>query len=160
MKNRWIAMILALSLAMNTAVLAVAGYNYYVSCNRPTTAAGHPHDMEHHFYEVLGLTPGQMAKMTPMATLFHESLANHHSEMSAKKEAMITLLGSEDINPNRIETLRTEMAAVQDNIQKTVIAHVLDVKKILDSSQREQFFDLLRRSMTPEHGMFTGEGEK
>ena len=154
MRNRWVTMILVLSLAMNAAVLAVAGYNYYGSSSQPTTAAGHSPEGDHHFYEKLELTPAQLAKMPPMAATFHESLKSLHSEIDEKKDALINLLGGEDVAATRIEVLRKEMAAIQDGIQKTVIAHVLDVKEILDSSQRERFFDLLRRSMTREQAMF------
>jgi Spy/CpxP family protein refolding chaperone len=153
MRSRWIPMILVLSLAMNAAVLAVAGYGYYHSSSQPTTATGHSPEGDHHFYEKLGLTTAQLAKMTPMAATFHESLKSLHLEMDDKKNALINLLGGEDVAPARIEALRIEMAAIQDGIQQTVLTHVLDVKEILDSSQRERFFDLLRRSMTREHGM-------
>jgi Spy/CpxP family protein refolding chaperone len=160
MKNKWIAMILVLSLAMNTAVLAVAGYNYYGSSSRPTVAAGHSHDMEHHFYEVLGLSTTQLEKMTPLADSFHDRLNNLYSKMGEKKDAMINLLADEGESPTRIEALRMEMAAIQDSIQKTVIEHVLEVKQILDSGQRKRFFDLLRRSMTQNKGMFVEAGDK
>jgi Spy/CpxP family protein refolding chaperone len=160
MKNRWIAMILVVSLAMNTAVLAVAGYHYYGSSSRSPAAAGHSHDREHHFYNVLGLSAAQLEKMTPLADSFHDRLNNLHSKMGAKKEAMITLLEGENQSPTRIEAQRIEMAAIQDSIQKTVIAHVLDVKQILDSGQRKRFFDLLRMSMTQDSGLFVDAGEK
>jgi Spy/CpxP family protein refolding chaperone len=160
MKNRWVPMILVLSLAMNTAVLAVAAYNYYGTSSRPTIAAGHSDDMGHHFYKVLGLSTTQLEKMTPLADSFHDRLNNLHSKMGEKKDAMINLLGGKGEFPTRIEALRMEMAAIQDSIQKTVIAHVLDVKQILDSGQRKRFFDLLRRSMTQDNGMFVGAGEK
>lgn len=160
MKNKWMVMVLVLSIGMNTAALAVGGYNWYFARHLSSTALHSPDNMEHHFYEVLGLTPGQLARMTPMAARFHESLENLHSEMGEKKESMINLLGGEGASPTRIEALRVEMAAIQDNIQKTVIAHVLDVKEILDSRQRERFIDLLRESMTGEHGMFVSAGEK
>jgi Spy/CpxP family protein refolding chaperone len=160
MKNRWIAMILVLSLAMNAAVLAVAGYSYYHNSSPPVTAAGHSPEGDHHFYEKLGLTSAQLAKMTPMGATFHESLKTLHSEMDEKKDAMISLLGGEDVAPARIEALRIEMAAIQDGIQKTVIVHVRDVKEILNPGQRQRFFGLLRRSMTREHRMFGRVGEK
>jgi Spy/CpxP family protein refolding chaperone len=159
MKNRWIAMILVLSLAMNTAALAVGGYNWYCGRHLSSTALHSPDKREHHFYEVLGLTPDQLAKVTPMAATFHESLKSLQSEMGEKKEAMINLLEGEGAPPTRIEALRMEMAAIQDGIQKTVIAHVLDVKEILDAGQQERFFDLLRRSMAQERGMFVRTGE-
>jgi Spy/CpxP family protein refolding chaperone len=159
MKNRWTVMILILSLVINAAALTTAGYNYHRKRSQPTITTDHSYEMNHHFYEVLGLTPAQMTKMTPMAAMFHEKLKDLHSEMNEQKDAMIRLLGGEDVAPTRIEALRIEMAAIQDGIQKTVIAHVLDVKDILDSRQRERFFDLLRRSMTQEHGMFARAGE-
>jgi len=152
-------MIFVLSLAVNMAVVAVAGYNYYSSRSQPTAATGHSHDMEHHFYEVLGLSPTQLEKMTPLADSFHDRLKNLHSAMSQKKDAMINLMAGEDVGPSRIEALRMEMSAIQDNIQKTVIAHVLDVKGILNADQKERFFDLQHRSMIQEHGMFVRTGE-
>jgi hypothetical protein len=39
------------------------------------------------------------------------------------------------------------MAGIQDGIQKEVIAHILETKKILDSKQQERFFALMRQSM-------------
>jgi Spy/CpxP family protein refolding chaperone len=160
MKNRWITMILVLSLAINAAVLAVAAYGYYHTSSRTTTAADHPPEGEHHFYQKLGLTAAQLAKMTPLAAAFHQRLESLHSEMELKKDAMINLLGAEAVTSTRIEALRNEMAAIQDGTQKTVIAHVLDVKEILDSGQRKQFFNLLRKSMHQEPGMFTRVGEQ
>jgi hypothetical protein len=85
MKNKWIAMILVLSLAMNTAVLAVAGYKYYDRNRRPSTAPLHSPERDYHFYEELGLTPGQLAKMTPMANTFHKSLKSLHFHMERVK---------------------------------------------------------------------------
>jgi hypothetical protein len=73
---------------------------------------------------------------------------------------MINLLGGEGVSPTRIEAQRMEMAAIQNSIQKTVIDHVLDVKQILDSGQQKRFFDLLRRSMSRDNGMFIKAGAK
>ena len=75
MKNRWIRMILVLSLAMNTAVLAMAGYGYYRNSSQSTITAGHSSERDHHFYEKLRLSPPvQLAKMTPLAATFHETV--------------------------------------------------------------------------------------
>ena len=42
------------------------------------------------------------------------------------------------------------MAEIQDEIQKEVIAHILESKKIFDSKQQERFLALMRQSMTEE----------
>ncbi len=160
MKNRRLVMILVLSLAVNTAALAVGGYNWYCGRHLSSTAL-HPSDkMDHHFYQVLGLTPAQLAKMDPMAAAFHSRLESFHSDMAEKKDQMVNLLSGKNSASRQVEKLREEMAAIQDSIQKLVISHVLEVKAILGLDQRERFFGLLRRSMTHEHPMFVGTGGK
>ena len=99
MQNRWIAMILVLSLAMNTAVLTVAGYKYYKRNRDLSEATLHSQERNYHFYEKLGLTPVQLAKMNPMANTFHKNLKSLHSDMEAKKNAMINLLNGENVSP-------------------------------------------------------------
>ena len=159
MKNRWIAMLLVLSLAMNTAVLTVAGYKYYKRNRDLSEATLHSQERNYHFYEKLGLTPVQLAKMNPMANTFHKNLKSLHSDMEAKKNAMINLLSGEKVSPARIEEIRKEMATIQGRIQKVVIAHVLDVKEILNPIQRKRFFELLSKSMHQEPGIFIRAGE-
>jgi hypothetical protein len=56
--------------------------------------------------------------------------------------------------------MRKEMATIQDGVQKTVIAHVIDVKEVLNSSQRKRFFELLSKSMHQEPGIFIRAGEQ
>ena len=160
MKNRWIAMILVLSLAMNTAALAVGGYNWYCGRHLSSTALHSSDKMDHHFYQVLGLTPAQLAKMDPIAASFHSRLESLHSAMAEKKDQMVNLFSGKNSVSRQIEKLREEMAAIQDSIQKLVISHVIEVKAILDLDQRERFFGLLRKSMTHEHPMFVRTGEK
>jgi len=67
--------------------------------------------------------------------------------MEEKKEALIAFL-QKDSDPVSIENLRKEMTGIQDEIQKEVIAHIMESKKILDPQQQQRFFDLMRRNMT------------
>ncbi len=159
MKNRRFFMILIFSLAMNAAFVSVAGYGYYHNRSRLHPGSDHPSQNHGHFYEALGLTPAQLTKIGPMAATFHEQLNRLHADMAVKKVALITLLRDERTSRNRIETLRREMAAIQDGIQKTVIAHILQIKTILNARQRERFFDLLHKSMIRERNLFDFAGE-
>jgi Spy/CpxP family protein refolding chaperone len=160
MKNRWMAMILVLSLSMNTAVLAMAGYQYFDRNRRPSKATLHSPERDYHLYEKLELTSAQLAKIAPMANTFHKSLKGFHSDMDAKKSAMINLLSGKKVSPAKIEEMRKEMAKVQDSIQKIVIAHVLDIKDVLNSSQSKRFFELLSKSMHQEPGILIRAGEQ
>ena len=73
-------------------------------------------------------------------------LAELAALMEEKKETLIALL-QKDSDPASIENLRKEMADIQDEIQKEVITHIMESKKILDPNQQQRFFDLMRQSM-------------
>jgi Spy/CpxP family protein refolding chaperone len=66
--------------------------------------------------------------------------------MEEKKETLTDLL-QKDSDPVKIENLRKEMAMIQDEIQKEVITHITELKKILDPDQQQRFFNLIRQSM-------------
>jgi Spy/CpxP family protein refolding chaperone len=144
---------------VNAAAMAVGGYNYYRKVHLPTTAVSPSPEKEHHFYQVLGLTQVQLAKIDPMAKSFHGRLDSLYSVMGEKKDLLVSLLGQKNVAHAEIEKLREEMAAIQDNIQRIVIFHILDVKAILDSNQQERFLKLLHKSMHQEHGFSPRAGE-
>jgi hypothetical protein len=71
--------------------------------------------------------------------------------MEGKRELLVELL-AKDGDPASIEKLRREMAGIQDEIQREVITHIRESKKILDHNQQQRFFDLMRRSMIGAQG--------
>jgi hypothetical protein len=153
-------MVLMISLVMNTAFVAAIGYAYLHNPVRPRSVTRHLSERDHHFYELLGLSQAQMKKMIPMAGSFHERLNRLHADMAGKKDAMISELSGERRSLDQVETVRRQIATIQNKIQKTVIAHILDVKTILDADQQKRFFNLLRENMIQEHPMFSPPGEK
>jgi Spy/CpxP family protein refolding chaperone len=147
MRSKWLILILILSLAINAGVLVSMGYHYYVNASTPSTAPCPMSPGDSHLYQSLGLSNVQLSKMEPLAQKFHARLAELGGRMGEKKEALTDLLQKES-DPANIENLRKEMAAIQDDIQKEVIVHVIESKKILDLKQQQRFFDLMRQSMT------------
>jgi len=147
MRSKWLILILILSLAINLAVLATVGYHYYRDVSTAPSAPCPMSPGDSHLYQSLGLSNLQLSKMEPLAQKFHERLAELGVRMEEKKETLTNLL-QKDSNPASIENLRKEMAGIQDEIQKEVIIHIMESKKILDSNQQQRFFDLMRQSMT------------
>jgi Spy/CpxP family protein refolding chaperone len=147
MKSKWLTIVLVLSLAINAGVLASMGYHYYVNASTPSSAPCPMSPGDSHLYQSLGLSNLQLSKMEPLAQKFHERLAELGARMEEKKETLTDLL-QKDSNPARIEDLRKEMAGIQDEIQKEVIVHIMESKKILDPQQQQRFFDLMRQNMT------------
>ena len=147
MKSKWLTVVLVLSLAINAGVLVSMGYHYYVNASTPSTAPCPMSPGDSHLYQSLGLSKVQLSKMEPLAQKFHARLAELGVLMEEKKETLTDLL-QKDSDPASIEALRKEMAGIQDEIQKEVITHITELKKILDPQQQQRFFDLMRQNMT------------
>ena len=147
MRSKWLILILMLSLAINAGVLVSMGYHYYRNVSTAPSAPCPMSPGDSHLYQSLGLSNLQLSKMEPLAQKFHERLAELGVRMEEKKETLTDLL-QKDSDPASIENLRKEMAGIQDEIQKEVIVHILESKKILDPKQQQRFFDLMRQSMT------------
>jgi len=84
--------------------------------------------------------------MEPLAQKFHSRLAELGSAMERKRELLVDLLAKKG-DGAAVENLRKEMAGIQDEIQNVVIAHIGEIKSILDPSQQQRFFSLMRQSM-------------
>ena len=146
MKSKWLIIVLFLSLAINAGVLATTGYHYYRNTSLAPSVPCPVSPGDSHLYQSLGLSDDQLSKMEPLAQKFHLRLGELGAAMEKKKETLINLL-QKDSGPMSIENLRNEMAGIQDEIQKEVIVHIIESKKILDPKQHERFFDLMRQNM-------------
>ncbi len=146
MKGKGLFFVLILSLAMNASILGGMGYNYYRDASLAKEAPCPLSPSHQHLYQELGLSHSQLAQMEPLAQKFHGRLAELESAMKGKNERLVKLLGQKDVDPGQVEVLRKEIAGVQDEIQKEVIAHILETKKILDPKQQNQFFALMSKS--------------
>jgi len=155
-KKGWI-LVLILSLAINAGAFVTVGYNYY--CNTFLTPAAlcpvSPRDQ--HLYKALGLSAPQLTKMDSLARTFHSKLERLGADMQGKRGMLIDLLNQKVVDSDKVETLRKEMAGIQDEIQREVITHIEDIKGILNHEQTEHFFDLLRTSMEREGSHWLSE---
>jgi len=147
MRSKWLTVVLFLSLAINAGVLVSMGYHYYRNNSLIPSAPCPMSPGDSHLYQSLGLSDAQLSKMEPLAQKFHGRLAEMGAAMEEKKEVLVALL-QKNSDPVKTENLRKEMAGIQDEIQKEVITHITELKKILDPDQQQRFFDLMRQSMT------------
>ncbi|MHB8908608.1 MAG: Spy/CpxP family protein refolding chaperone [Syntrophales bacterium] len=138
--------VLILSLAVNASAVATVGYHYWRNtCFTPSVPC--PLNQEdHHPYQDVCLSPEQLTKMESLSKSFHSRLRGLEELIATKRNLLLDLLGEKEIDPSKIEVVRKEMAGYQDDIQKEVIAHIGESKKILNPEQQKQFIELLRAS--------------
>ena len=146
MNKRLLMIVLTFSLAVNASGLATIGYHYWRNTGLAPTAPCPLSPEDSHLYQTLGLSPDQLAKMTALAGAFHRRLNELESAVAAKRNLLIDLLGEKEIDLPRTEIIRKEIAGFQDEIQKEVITHIAESKKIMNPDQQKRFIELLRAS--------------
>ena len=147
MKGKVFVFVLFLSLAINASVLGTMGFRYYREASLAKEVPCPLSPSHQHLYQHLGLSAPQLAQMEPLAQQFHERLEKLAMGMKGKNERLVELLGQKEVDPVQVEGLRKEIAGMQDEIQREVIAHILESKKILDTRQQTQFFALMSQGM-------------
>jgi Spy/CpxP family protein refolding chaperone len=147
MNRKALMVVLVLSLAMNASILGTMGYHYYRDSSLAKDTPCPLSPTHQHLYQELGLSTQQLSKMEPLAIKFHERLAKLQAAVKGKNTQLMNLLTKQEVDPARVEGLRKETAGIQDEIQKEVIAHILESKSILNPKQQQRFFDLVRQSM-------------
>jgi hypothetical protein len=147
MKAKWLTAVLILSLAINAGMLGTMGYHYYRYDSASPSAPCFVAPGDGYLYQSLGLSQSQLEKMEPLARKFHSRLAELGAVMQEKKGMLVDFLQKDD-NPTLIENLQKEMADIQGEIQKEIIVHIRETKKLFDTQQQKHFFDLMRKSMT------------
>ncbi len=147
MRGKAFVFILVLSLAFNASILRVVAYHYYRDASLAKEAPCPLSPSRRHLYQQLGLSATQLAQMEPLAQKFHERLGQLEANMKGKNERLVELMGQKEVDPIQVEGLRKEIAGIQDEIQREVIAHILDTKSILDAKQQNQFFSLMSQGM-------------
>jgi len=149
MKRKSLLFVLILSLAINASILGNMGYHYYRDASLAKDAPCPLSPAHQHLYQQLGLSVPQLAQMEPVAQKFHERLGGLETAMKGKNERLVEILGQKVVDPVQVEGLRKEIAGIQDEIQKEVITHILETKRILDRKQQKQFFALMSQSVAP-----------
>ncbi len=147
MRGKALIFVFVLSLAINASILGAVAYHYYRDASLAKEAPCPLSPAHQHLYQQLGLSAPQLAQMEPLAQKFHERLGQLEAAMKGKNERLVELLGQREVDPVQVEALRKEIAGIQDEIQKEVIGHILDSKKVLDAKQQNQFFALMSQSM-------------
>jgi Spy/CpxP family protein refolding chaperone len=157
MKNNLLKYILILSLLLNFSLLGAAGYTYYQQSRyRPpgfgygppgSISAGcssvHPY-----LFEALSLKPEQRKLFEQKAPLFHEALDKKREKVDRLRRSLFYLMRADQPDTKAIEENIAEINGVQEDMQKLVVAHMLQFKSMLDKDQQQKFFALIEKAMS------------
>ena len=157
MKNNRLKYILVLSLLLNFSLLGAAGYTYYQQSRYRPAPFGYgapgrvpvgSSSIQPHLFEALSLKPEQRKLFEQKAPLFHEALDKKRERVDRLRRSLFDLMRADHPDSKAIEGTIAEINGVQEDMQKMIVAHMLEFKSMLDRDQQKKFFDLIQGAMT------------
>ncbi len=160
MKNSLLKFALAASLILNLTVFATAGYHYYQQSHTWVSPFGKVMEKDKFLFEELSLKPEQMAAMKSKAVPFRAEIDRRRQEIDAKRKELVALMRSQSTDKKAIDRTIKEISGKQEEMQRMIVGHMLEIKSSLDAGQQRKFFDLIERNMvgsgqmpcSPSHG--------
>jgi Spy/CpxP family protein refolding chaperone len=160
MKNSLLKFALAASLILNLTVFATAGYHYYQQSRSWMSPFGKVMEKDRFLFEELSLTPDQLAAMKSKAIPFRAEIDRRRQEIDAKRKELVTLMRHQNPDTKAIDATIKAISGKQEEMQRVIASHMLEMKSFLDRGQQQKFFDLIERNMSgsgqmlcpPKHG--------
>ena len=147
MKNSLLKFALAASLILNLTVIATAGYRYYAQSRMWVSPFGKVMEKDKFLFEELSLKPEQMAEMKKKAMPFRAEIDRRRQEIVEKRKELVALMRDQNTDKKAIDRTITEISAKQEEMQRMVVGHMIEVKSSLDADQQRKFFDLIEKNM-------------
>jgi Spy/CpxP family protein refolding chaperone len=140
---------------LNFSLLGAAAFTHYRQTRfGPPPFAGliggpvHPgHSGPGMFFEELSLKPEQIKIFQQKAAVFHNALAKERREVNRLRTSLITLMRADNPDHKAIEAAIIRINKIQEDMQKTVVSHMLEFKSMLDKDQQKKFLHMIEGAM-------------
>jgi len=148
MKNSTLKFLLIVSLILNISFLGAAGYQYYKKTTNWTSPYGYTMKKGHFLFEELSLRPDQMKTMRETATKFRAVIDEKRLAIASKRKELIALMRQDNPDRKALAAVVSEISGMQEDMQRMIALHMLDMKSGLDKEQQNKFLDLIDNAMT------------
>ena len=148
MKNSTLKFLLLASVILNLSFIGTAGYQYYKQATYWTSPFGYKVQKGHFLFEELSLQPEQLREMRESSTKFRRIIDGRREEIAAKRKELIALLRQDTPDKKAIAAEVSLISGRQEEMQRMIAMHMLDMKAGLDKEQQKRLFDLIENAMT------------
>ena len=148
MKSNLLKFALAASLILNLTVFATAGYHYYQQSQKWISPFGKVMQKDRFMFEELSMKPEQLAEMRSKAIPFRGEIDRRRLEIDAKRKELVALMRHQNPDKKAIDAAIKEISGKQEEMQRMIAGHMLEIKSFLDMGQQQKFFDLVERNMS------------
>ncbi len=148
MRDSIIKYTLVVSLLLNFSMLGAAAYTHYKGLRHRGAPIGCSDAHANYVFKQLSLGAAQGGLMQCKASAFHITLDVKGQEVLAKKATLLGLMRADVVDDAAISEAISRINRDQEEIQKMVVAHILEFKGMLDTKQQQKFLDLIDQAMT------------
>ena len=140
MKKKLLIWVIGLLSIVNIAALATIGYHrlcYYKERHHEIR-----HTQRDFLHRELTLSDTQAEQIKILKESFHSNANPIRASLRTKREQLLQLLTAAESDRAKINIVQSEIDSLQAELQKLVIDHLLDERKILTIEQQSKFFSL------------------
>jgi Spy/CpxP family protein refolding chaperone len=156
MKDSILKYILIVSLLLNVSFVGTAAYTHFrqTRFGPPPFAGlagppGRPASFgPSMFFEQLSLKPEQVTLFQQKAGLFHSGLMKKRQEVDWLRVSLLALMRADNPDNKAIEATIASINKEQEEMQKSVVSHMLEFKSMLNKDQQNKFMDMIEGAMT------------
>jgi Spy/CpxP family protein refolding chaperone len=152
MKNNLIKYILILSLLLNFSFLGAAGYSQYKRSHTPPVSPANCDPGRSYLFQQLSLKPEQIKLFQQKALSFHDLLGKKRQEVNQMRGSLFRLIRADNPDSQTLQETILKINRFQAEMQKMVVAHMLEFKALLDKDQQKKFLDLIEGAMAKRKG--------
>ncbi|KPJ59349.1 MAG: hypothetical protein AMJ46_11475 [Latescibacteria bacterium DG_63] len=146
MKRNLVILAIVVLVIINISALATIIHNRWFGVPRPPVEPRHMHPVTF-LREHLKLDESQIAEFQARRSSFESEIERVREDMEQKREALMEELRAESPDTLRIDQLVEEIGALQAQLQKRAIRHMLQEQSILTPEQREKFFSMFAKHL-------------
>ena len=144
MKSKIMTALLIVSLGLNLGVLAAVG-NHWLHRRQFRGGIGAEDRPEERMRKMLNLTTEQTKAMELDRKEFQKQIDPIRDELQKKRQDLFVLLDTDKVDQGKVDKLINDLSALQIKMERTVIGHLLEVKKNLTLEQQEKFKKIFKQ---------------
>lgn len=141
--NHLLKFALVASLLMNAAVLATAGLRAWQQSSTWISPFGQEMKKNQFLFEELRLSPEQMKDLKRRTMPFRAEIDQRRQVIAEKRKELIERMREEHPDAGAIDRSISEISRLQEDMQRRITRHMLEIKTSLDPENRRKFLDLI-----------------
>lgn len=144
MKNKIITIVLILSLGLNLGVV-VTFSRHWLNRREFKKGPGENNWLKRKMQKELNLTEAQVTFMEQDRKKIDQEIKPVRAELKIKRAELFALLDADPVDSGKADKLIDAISSLQAKIEKTVVGHLVTMKKNLTPEQQKKFKTIMPR---------------